>query len=128
MKNIICNMLKIYVPSSGLDWMNYKLVREDLSFHHIVKKSDGGKKDISNGALLQSTNSHPYLHLIECLDIDTYIQINEVLKEINMQRSEPTLMQRYRIEEILLEFENKHRWDKNSKGDLLVRKKYLNRW
>ena len=48
MKNVVCKMLKIYVPYSNLDWMNYRLVREDVTYHHIKKKSEGGKKEIGN--------------------------------------------------------------------------------
>ena len=128
MKNIMRDMLKIYVPVSGLDWMNYKLVREDLSFHHIIKKCDKGKKEIKNGAILQSSNSHPYLHLIEYIDIEVYVKLNEMFKIINKQREEPNIAQRNEIEDILLEFEKEHRWEKNSKGELLIQKKYLKRW
>ena len=128
MKNVVCNMLKIYVPYSGFDWMNYRLVKDDISYHHITKKSDGGKKTIENGALLQSTTSHPYLHLIENVDIDTYLALNDVFKDINMQKHEPTLMQRGIIEDILLRFEEEHRWDKDRNGMLLIRAKYLKRW
>ena len=64
MKRITKEMLKIYVPISGLDWMNYRIIRDiDLSFHHIVKKSDGGKEITGNGALLIAP-SHNYLHAI----------------------------------------------------------------
>lgn len=121
-------MLKIYVPYSGLDWMNYRLTREDISYHHIKKKVDGGKKTIENGAILQKNTSHPYLHLIETIDIDTYLQLNEILKDINMQKHEPTLMQRGIVEDILLTFEKEHRWDKDRDGMLLIRAKYLKRW
>ena len=121
-------MLKIYVPYSGLDWMNYRLVKEDISFHHIKKKVEGGKKSIENGAILQGNTSHPYLHLIENIDIDTYLELNEIFKDINMQKHEPTLMQRGIVEDILLTFEKEHRWDKDRDGNLLIRSKYLKRW
>lgn len=127
MKNIIGKMLKIYVPYSGLDWMNYRLVKEDITFHHCKKKSDGGKKEIGNGALLMPVG-HQYLHLIESMDIDTYLELNSIFKIINMQEKEPTLMQRGVIEDILLSFEDIHRWDKNKNGELLIKRKYLSRW
>jgi hypothetical protein len=121
-------MLKIYVPESGLDWMNYKIVRENVAFHHIVKKAEGGKKGIENGAILQANTSHPYLHLIEYVDIDTYIELNSIFKIVNMQGKEPTLMQRGVIEDLLLRFEEEHRWDKGRDGELLIKRKYLKRW
>ena len=128
MKHIVREMLKIYVPESGLDWMNYRIVRENVAFHHIVKKAEGGKRRIDNGAILQSNTSHPYLHLIEHVDIDTYIELNEMFRKINMQGKEPTLMQRGVIEDILLSFEEIHRWDKGRDGELLIKRKYLKRW
>lgn len=128
LKNIVCKMLKIYVPYSNLDWMNYKLVKENISFHHIKKKVDGGKKVIENGAILQNNTSHPYLHLIEIIDINTYLELNNIFKDINSQKHEPTLMQRGIVEDILLTFEEKHRWDKDRDGNLLIKRKYLKRW
>ena len=120
-------MLKIYQPLSNLDWLNYKIVQtSDLTYHHLIKKANGGKKSIENGALLMST-AHQYLHLIECIDIDTYIAINKLFCIINKQKSEPTKEQREMIEYILLHFESVHKWDKKSNGKILIQKKYLER-
>lgn len=58
MKKDVVQMLKIYKPISGLDWMNYKLVRKDLTFHHIIKAEHQGKRVISNGALLMPVALH----------------------------------------------------------------------
>lgn len=119
-------MLKIYKPYSNMDWMNYKLVRKDITYHHIEKKENNGKRTITNGALLMPV-AHQYLHLIEYKDIDTYVAINKIFKFINQQEYEPTLEQREIIEYLLQEFEKVHRWDKGSKGKLLIQKKYLER-
>lgn len=97
--NIKREMLKIYKPISGLDWMNYKLVKEDVTYHHCVKSSDGGKKTIENGALLMPV-AHQYLHLIECVDIRYYDKLNAMFKLINEQREEPSIPQRVVIEYI----------------------------
>ena len=64
MKQITKEMLRIYKPISNLDWMNYKLVKRDLTFHHIVKREEGGKEEISNGALIM-----PIPH--QCLGLST---------------------------------------------------------
>lgn len=120
-------MLEIYKPVSGLDWMNYKLVRKDITFHHIIKRSSGGRRDINNGALLMGNTAHPYLHIIEYKDIETYNALNKIFKFINQQKHEPTTEQREIIEYLLQEFEYKHRWDKSSKGNLLIKQKYLER-
>lgn len=127
MKQITKAMLEIYKPISGLDWMNYHLVKKDLSYHHILKRCDGGKETIENGCLLMGNTAHPYLHLIECKDIKTYIALNKMFEYINKQRHEPTQEQREIIEYLLREFEREHRWDKGSKGKLLIQHKYLER-
>lgn len=126
MKEVLRQMLRIYKPFSQMDWLNYKLKKDDITFHHIKKKEDGGKKSIDNGAILMP-NSHSYLHLIECLDIETYILLNEIFKEVNGQMREPTMEQRLLIDKILEEFENNHKWYKGNGGKLLVKKKYLER-
>ena len=126
MKQITREVLRIYKPISGLDWMNYKIVRSDMTAHHVIKKEHGGQMKIGNICPLRSV-SHQYLHLIECKDIDTYVAINEIFKIVCNQMSEPTREQRELIEYLLLEFERVHRWDKGSKGKLLLQKKYLDR-
>lgn len=127
MKKVVQDMLKIYKPYSSLDWMNYKLVKKDVTFHHIQKRCDGGRLEINNGGLLMP-NSHAYLHLIEFLDLDTYLALNEIFKDVNYQGYEPEYEQRLIIESLLSTFESVHRWDKGSKGKLLIKRKYLERW
>ena len=121
-------MLHIYKPLSDMDWMNYRLVRKDLTFHHIVKRENGGKQVISNGALIMPVApAHQYLHLIEYKDIETYNAINKIFKLVNDQEAEPTREQREIVEYLLREFEKIHRNDKNSKGKSLIQYKYLKR-
>lgn len=129
MKNVTKEMIKIYQPISNLDWLNYKITKKcDLTYHHIVKREDGGKEVIENGALLMPVAlAHQYLHLIECLDLETYIALNNLFKVINKQGYEPIEEQRAMIEYLLKEFENVHRWDKGSKGKLMIKRKYLER-
>ena len=119
-------MLEIYKPYSGLDWMNYKIVRKDMTAHHIIKAEHGGLLRIDNIALLMDV-SHRYLHLIEYKDYKRYKHINEIFKIINEQRCEPTLEQREIIEYMLREFEETHKNDRNSKGKVLIKEEYLRR-
>ena len=127
MRKITKEMLKIYKPISNLDWLNYTIVRkEDMTYHHIVKKSEGGNQTIENGALLMPI-SHQYLHLIEYIDLDTYVFINKMFEIINKQRYEPTNEQRDILEYILTDFENKNRWKKGSNGKVLIKYPYLKR-
>lgn len=126
MSQITKEMLHIYKPYSNMDWLNYRLIKKDVTFHHITKREHGGKREIKNGALLMPV-AHQYLHLIECKDIETYISLNKVFKYINQQLTEPTQEQRELVEYLLKEFEKVHRWDKGSKGKLLIQHKYLER-
>lgn len=126
MDKIKREMLKVYKPISNLDWMNYKLSRKDITFHHIQKRSSGGKRTIENGALLMPI-AHEYLHLIEFRDVETYELINNLFKVVNKQGCEPTYEQRLAMEYLLREFESVHRWDKGRKGKLLLQRKYLKR-
>lgn len=71
--------------------------------------------------------AHQYLHLIEYKDIQTYNAINKIFKYINNQRFEPTREQREMMEFLLKEFEKSHRFDKGSKGRLLIKHRYLER-
>ena len=95
-------MIKIY-NTYTLDWMDYYVEENDLTYHHIVKAENGGKITIDNGALL-TQRAHNYLHLIERIDIDIYNRINAVLKELNENKSEPTIIQRKKIDLLLYEF------------------------
>ena len=127
MDRIRKEMLKIYKPISGLDWLNYKLVKDKVTYHHIIKRESNGKRTIENGALLMPV-AHQYLHLIENKDIDTYIGINKIFEYINQQQYEPTQEQREILEYMLRQFEYEHRFDKGSKGKILIKHKYLERW
>ena len=126
MKQITREMLKIYKPYSGLDWMNYKIVRRDMTAHHIIKKEDGGKLVYENTAPLMLI-AHQYLHLIECKDIETYSAINKIFSLVNKQGYEPTREQREIIEYLLREFEKVHKKDRNYKGKPLIQYRYLQR-
>ena len=127
LKNITREMLKIYVPFSNLDWMNYRIVRKSqLTYHHIQKRCDGGEETFWNGAILMPT-AHNYLHIIESREINTYIAINEIFKFINNQRKEPTMEQREIVEYLLRQFEKKHEFDRTSKNKILIKEEYLQR-
>ena len=119
-------MLKIYKPVSGLDWMNYKIVKKDMTAHHIIKAEHGGELSQDNVALLMDV-SHRYLHLIECKDITAYNLLNKIFKMVNEQGHEPTQSQREIIEFILRTFEEENKDKKNAKGKTLIKEEYLKR-
>ena len=125
MNTIIKDMRDIY-RLRGYDFMGYTYRNiNDLSFHHIVKECDGGKREISNGAALCRESSHPYLHLIEIREYGIYNAINSILQEIADQNSHPTRDQLIRIRRLLLEYEAYHIDDRNSKGKRLVKKQFI---
>ena len=127
MNKTTIEMLKIYKPYSNLDWLNYRLVREQATFHHIEKREDGGKQIITNGAILMPI-PHQYLHIIEYKDIKTYTTINKMFKIINNQRYEPTRDQREIMECLLQDFEYHHSDDRNARGKLLIKEEYRKRY
>lgn len=126
MKQVTIDMLEIYKPISNLDWLNYHLVKKNVTFHHIKKKEHGGKLEVSNGALLMPM-AHEYLHVIEYKDIEAYILINKIFQMINEQRHEATQGQRQMIEYILREFEQLYKDKYTSKGKPIIKKEYLKR-
>lgn len=69
----------------SVDWMGYKLRRRDeFTFHHlIVPRRDGGPYAMWNGAILCGQTAHPYLHLIERVDYDTFLCITSLLIDQN---------------------------------------------
>lgn len=104
MKDVLFMMIVAY-SENGRDWMNYKVHdKNPYTYHHIVKKEDKGKETIENGAIL-TKQAHSYLHLIEKYDILIYQSINNILKEINEQKHQPTKKQLDRIELLLTKFE-----------------------
>lgn len=104
MKEVKKDMILIY-NTTEYDWMNYKIDEEDvITFHHIIKKENGGEYTLDNGALL-TERAHSHLHFIEQVDKEIYDRINEVFLDINNQMCEPNYIQRNMIELLLMKFE-----------------------
>lgn len=128
MKPITNFMITEYgVQLLGMDFMGYKLMRGDeYTYHHIKKRCDGGDISVDNGAVLCGKTSHPYLHLIEYHDRHYYDFVSRELKGINHD-GYLTLSRLFRIDDILCDFEDKHRFDKKKNGRVLLKEKYLER-
>lgn len=107
------------------DWLGYNLP-ERFTYHHIIKKCDGGERTINNGAVLY-ISSHSYLHTIENYDLDKYIFINRILKDINNQRIIPTTEQLKQIDYVLKEFEAEYDGYISSRGKVLIKEEYKKR-
>lgn len=127
MKEVTKELIKIYKPVD-LDWLNYKVTRQNpITYHHIIKRENGGLYTIDNGALLTITG-HQYLHIIECKEKKLYDMINKMFEIINKQRHAPTQEQRQIIEYLLNEFYDLHKNDKNSKGKALIKYDFTKRF
>lgn len=125
MKEVTRELITMFKPRH-IDWMGYDIRSiNDLNYHHIIKREHGGPFTIDNGALLRGDTSHEYLHIIEDRDLDMYVYINKILKDINEQRFKPTREQLLQIRDVLLSFEREHDHDTNSKGKLLIKRKYV---
>lgn len=121
MNSILGFMIRIWNMDTK-DWLGYDNL-ERYSFHHLVKKSDGGEKIISNGAVLHQ-NSHQYLHTIENYDLDKYIFLNTILKAVNEQKTMPSIEQLKQIKLVLKEFQNEYESKLSSRGKEIIKKEY----
>lgn len=122
MSDILKVMIKIW-DMTTMDWLGYDN-EEKYSFHHIQKKCNQGKTIISNGAVLHQNSSHPYLHTIEYYDLDKYIYLNTILRQINGQKYMPTKEQLKQIRYVLKEFQNEYEGKESSRGKPIIKKEY----
>jgi hypothetical protein len=127
MKEVTKELIRIYKPLD-LDWLNYRVTRQNpLTYHHIIKRENGGLFTLENGALLSQTG-HRYLHIIEYKEIKIYEMLNKMFEIINRQKHAPTQEQREIIEYLLNEFYQLHKNDRNSKGKTLIKYDYTQRF
>ena len=65
----------------GVDWMGFELRRSNpLTYHHIKKDCDKGKKTMENGALL-SRKGHRFLNCLELTSPDLYETNTEIFSD-----------------------------------------------
>ena len=121
MSDILKVMIQIWNMNS-MDWLGYDN-DERYSFHHIKKKSEGGEKVILNGSVIHQS-SHQYLHTIEHYDLDKYIYLNKILKEVNEQKMMTTSEQLKQIRYVLKEFQNEYEGKKSSRDKDIIKKEY----
>lgn len=89
MKPVVMEMIEKYI-SNGVDWMGYPITEENIiTFHHIIKKADGGEMSIENGAPLTS-DAHEDLNYIEQKYPDTYIELTNLFIKLNQTKKPPT--------------------------------------
>jgi len=128
MKEITKLIVNSYrIKKLGYDFMGYTFVSPtDLSYHHLLEKSDGGEESLENGVALVRKTSHDYLHIIEKYDKEIFKRITEeIVKEkdkgfIDIENIKI-------INNLLLLFESKHSDDTFKNGKLILRDSYKKR-
>lgn len=126
MKSIVNLMIDEYGVRK-IDWMGYKVSKDNpYTFHHLKKRCNNGKEEVKNGAILTKV-AHQYLHIVESRDLELFTYINNVLKQVNEQGFASLERQLLAIDSLLKQFEKEHRWDRSSKGKVLIKTEYLDR-
>ena len=135
MREITRQMIEYYkIMKLGYDFMGYPTQKKNtLSFHHlIVPKRCSQQNGLGegylwwNGAILNQSTSHDYLHLIEAKDYDMFLAItSEMIDEnVKVYLDRNNLL---KIRDILEQFEREHCSDRSKKGNLLIKDSYLRR-
>ena len=113
MRAVTKKMVKEYeLKKLGYDFMGYTFKNvNELSFHHlIVPRKDCKRKGLGdgyvkwNGAILNQDTAHNYLHTIERIDRELFLEITKEMVEENL-RGEVNIENLKRIREMLLYFE-----------------------
>lgn len=122
----ITNLMIYRYNITDFDFMGYDLSNhKDASFHHLIlRKSHGGLESINNGAILHRSTSHPYLHRIEEIDYDIFQFITSEMIDMNF-KGYLDLDNLRRIDDVLTVFEREHSGDTNSKGNYIIKEKYV---
>lgn len=120
-------MMKIY-NTYDVDWMGDKISGGNpLTRHHIVKKENGGRDDISNYALL-TEQSHRLLNFMEYQYYAEYSELNRMFLELNRSLCPPTSEYFIKVSQILKhirrEIKSNRNRNKSKKGYTKKRKKY----
>lgn len=69
-----------------VDWMGYKKAKNDIfTFHHLVIPArNKGPYQVWNGAILNGSTAHPYLHVIENTDYERFLYLTSLLIDENI--------------------------------------------
>ena len=135
MKEVTKAMVKDFkIYKLGYDFMGYKVVRNSpLSFHHtIISHRECKARGLGegywewNGSILVQNTSHDYLHQIERIDYDVFMDITSELVDMNVKGKLDVENLRY-IHDILTGFEREHCSDRTTKGRRLIKDEYLRR-
>lgn len=133
MREITKEMIKLYdIKKLGYDFMGYTFRNiNELSFHHLIVPHRDCKREglgegylLWNGAILKQDTSHEYLHTIERIDREVFLQITKEMVDENNKRK-IDIENLKRIRELLLYFEEKYKDIENKQGKKLIKQKYV---
>ena len=133
MREITKEMIKLYdIKKLGYDFMAYTFRNiNELSFHHLIVPHRDCKREglgegylLWNGAILKQDTSHEYLHTIERIDREVFLQITKEMVDENNKRK-IDIENLKRVRELLLYFEEKYKDIENKQGKKLIKQKYI---
>ena len=133
MREITKEMIKLYnIKKLGYDFMGYTFRNiNELSFHHLIVPHRDCKREglgegylLWNGAILKQDTSHEYLHTIERIDREVFLQITKEMVDENNKRK-IDIENLKRVRELLLYFEEKYKDIENKQGKKLIKQKYI---
>lgn len=135
MREITKEMIDYYkIMKLGYDFMGYPVYQKNkLSYHHLIiprrqsKEAGIGEGYLWwNGAILNQSTSHEYLHLIEAKDFDMFSAITSEMIDENV-KGYLDMENLRNILDILHCFEREHCSDRGKKGNYLIKDEYLYR-
>ena len=135
MREITKQMIDYYkIMKLGYDFMGYPVYQKNkLSYHHLIiprrqsKEAGIGEGYLWwNGAILNQSASHEYLHLIESKDFDMFSAITSEMIDENI-KGYLDMYNLKRILDVLHSFEREHCSDRGKKGNYLIKEEYLYR-
>lgn len=135
MKEITREMIREFkLKQLGYDFMGYQFIKTgELSFHHLIVphrdcKSYGLGEGYAfwNGAILNQSTAHDYLHAIERIDSDIFAYITSEMIDENAMRA-IKIANLKRIRSALLSFEAEHCSDRTKSGAHVIKPVYVDK-
>lgn len=86
MNTVLCQLIRIF-KQKNIDWMGYKVSRNNpYTYHHILERRYGGKLTIDNGAIL-TRQAHDHLNYLEAYVPEAYNDWNNLFKYFNAKKA-----------------------------------------
>ena len=111
----------------GYDFMGFYFdEKKELSYHHIKPRHYKGNTTYDNGALLNRHTSHNYIHTIEEMEFQVFIELSQVLMdEHKVGKITPEHLRE--INMLLSFFEQKYNGKYTKRGNLIIKEEYVRR-